>query len=169
MGSPEAQTFYERLLADSRRCEARSGKRILWCHVLPFYSDSLKKLFRDREGVQLLVSDLTYDSMLPLDEQRPLQSIACRLIDNNLNGPLLRRCDSVLKMARRLHADGAVLFCHWGCKQNNGGVFGLQDSLQEAGIKTIILDGDGCDRSNMSQGQFDTRLQAFLEMLEAGI
>jgi len=166
MGSSEAQAFYEHLLSDSRTCEESSGKRILWCHVLPFYSDSLKKLFLDREGVQLLVSDLTYDSMLPLDEQRPLQSMACRLIDNNLNGPLQRRCDSVLKMTRRLHADGVVLFCHWGCKQNNGGVFGLQDSLQKAGIKTIILDGDGCDRSNMSQGQFDTRLQAFLEMLE---
>ena len=30
----------------------------------------------------------------------------------------------------------------------------------------LILDGDGCDRSNTGNGQMSTRIQAFLEMLE---
>jgi benzoyl-CoA reductase/2-hydroxyglutaryl-CoA dehydratase subunit BcrC/BadD/HgdB len=29
-----------------------------------------------------------------------------------------------------------------------------------------VLDGDGCDRENVNDGQMTTRLQAFLEILE---
>ena len=31
----------------------------------------------------------------------------------------------------------------------------------------LLLDGDGCDRANASDGQTATRLEAFLEMLAA--
>lgn len=34
------------------------------------------------------------------------------------------------------------------------------------GFPTLILNGDGCDRRNASDGQTATRLNAFLEMLE---
>jgi len=30
----------------------------------------------------------------------------------------------------------------------------------------LVLDGDGCDRDNINDGQMKTRLKAFLEMLE---
>ena len=32
----------------------------------------------------------------------------------------------------------------------------------------MILDGDGCNPANTSDGQVSTRLQAFMEMLEKG-
>ena len=35
------------------------------------------------------------------------------------------------------------------------------------GIPMLILDGDGIDRRNSHDGQIRTRLEAFLEMLEA--
>ena len=37
--------------------------------------------------------------------------------------------------------------------------------FEEAGLPTLILDGDGCDRSHGGEGQTSTRLGAFLEML----
>ena len=38
--------------------------------------------------------------------------------------------------------------------------------LEEAGIPTMILDGDGCNPANSSDGQISTRLQAYMEMLK---
>lgn len=38
--------------------------------------------------------------------------------------------------------------------------------FEEAGIPLLILDNDGCDRSQGGEGQMATRLEAFLEMLE---
>ncbi len=62
--------------------------------------------------------------------------------------------------------DGVICFCHWGCKQTMGLSARFKQALEEAGHPTLILNGDGCDRSNTSDGQVATRLNAFLEMLE---
>ena len=43
----------------------------------------------------------------------------------------------------------------------------LAEAEQELGIPMLILDGDGIDRRNSHDGQIRTRLEAFLEMLEA--
>ena len=70
-----------------------------------------------------------------------------------------------LEMAERLHADGVVYFCHWGCKQTSGGAGYAKSALERAGYPTLILDGDGCDTGNVNDGQMVTRMQAFLEQL----
>jgi benzoyl-CoA reductase/2-hydroxyglutaryl-CoA dehydratase subunit BcrC/BadD/HgdB len=70
-------------------------------------------------------------------------------------------------MSKKLRADGVVYFCHWGCKQTLGGAQFVKDYMESAGYPALILDGDGCDRGNINDGQMLTRMQAFLEMLEA--
>ena len=42
----------------------------------------------------------------------------------------------------------------------------VKSSLEKDGLPTMILDGDGCNPANTSDGQVSTRLQAFIEMLE---
>jgi benzoyl-CoA reductase/2-hydroxyglutaryl-CoA dehydratase subunit BcrC/BadD/HgdB len=140
-------------------------KRVIWCHVLPYYVEPLKEVFNFSDKYQLLISDLNYDQVVELDEGDILGSMARRLIMNHFNGSVERRVESVTRMADKLGADGAVIFCHWGCKQSNGGAFILRDALKSAGIDTLVLDGDACDRSNTNEGQLATRLQAFLEIL----
>ena len=44
----------------------------------------------------------------------------------------------------------------------------MKAGLEEAGFPTLVLDGDGCARRNMPEGQVATRVQAFLEMLQSG-
>jgi benzoyl-CoA reductase/2-hydroxyglutaryl-CoA dehydratase subunit BcrC/BadD/HgdB len=70
-------------------------------------------------------------------------------------------------MAGQLKADAVVYFCHWGCKQTLGNARLMQDILAAEGIPVLVLDGDGCDRKNINDGQMVTRMQAFLEMLES--
>ena len=64
-------------------------------------------------------------------------------------------------------ADGVVLYNHWGCKATLGISHLLKDALEERGLPCLILDGDGIDSANRSDGQTATRLDAFFEMLEA--
>ena len=40
-------------------------------------------------------------------------------------------------------------------------------ALEEAGLPTLLLDGDSCDRAFGGEGQAATRMEAFLELLEA--
>lgn len=44
----------------------------------------------------------------------------------------------------------------------------LKEKLKDMNIPMLILDGDGIDRRNSHDGQIKTRLEAFLEMLDAG-
>ena len=65
-----------------------------------------------------------------------------------------------------LVGNGAILFAHWGCKGTIGASSLIKSSLEKDGLPTMILDGDGCNPANTSDGQVSTRLQAFIEMLE---
>ena len=67
-----------------------------------------------------------------------------------------------------MKADGAVWFAHWGCKGTIGASSLIKNSLENAGLPTMVLDGDGCNPANSSDGQVSTRLQAYLEMLSEG-
>ena len=40
------------------------------------------------------------------------------------------------------------------------------EALEEAGLPTLLLDGDSCDRGFGGEGQAATRMEAFLEVLE---
>jgi benzoyl-CoA reductase/2-hydroxyglutaryl-CoA dehydratase subunit BcrC/BadD/HgdB len=166
MGTNEALEFYRLQYQDILRCGKSNAKRVLWSHVLPYYLEPLKSALDFNENVQLLLSDMNFDAMLELDEFKPYESMAKRLIMNHFNGGFGRKVDSVLKMTDRLRADAAICYCHWGCRQSNGGAFLLKKALSAKGMPTLILDGDACDRRNTNEGQTATRLQAFLEILE---
>jgi benzoyl-CoA reductase/2-hydroxyglutaryl-CoA dehydratase subunit BcrC/BadD/HgdB len=47
-----------------------------------------------------------------------------------------------------------------------GGARLIREYLEREGFPVLVLDGDGCDRKNINEGQMSTRLQAFTEMLE---
>ena len=72
------------------------------------------------------------------------------------------------KLAKLTDADGGILFAHWGCKGTIGASGLIKKALEDAGLPTMILDGDGCNPANTSDGQASTRLQAFVEMLKEG-
>jgi len=93
--------------------------------------------------------------------------MAERLLKNSFNGGGENRAERCTAMARELKADAAIYFCHWGCKQTLGNAQLIREHLEAEGIPVLVLDGDGCDRKNINDGQMTTRLQAFLEMLEA--
>lgn len=167
MGRKDTLKFYEMLLKDIENYpELKPKKKILWAHVLPFYSESIREYLDCNKDYQLLISDMNVDYLHKLDVNDPYGSIARKIINNSYNGPFERRGNNIVKFAKELNADGVVNFCHWGCKESSGGTLILKDMLNENGIPMLSIDGDAVDRRNSQEGQNKTRLEAFFEMLE---
>lgn len=167
LGTDRAERYFRLMREDvGRAAQVGEKKRILWVHTLPYWQDCVKELFRSGD-CRLLCCDLNFDCDVTMDEERPYESMAERLLQNTLRGPSGRRAERLLGMAKLLKADGVVYFCHWGCKQTLGGAIRTKELLEREGLPTLLLDGDGCDRHNVNEGQMSTRLHAFLEILEA--
>lgn len=167
LGSPEAEE-YARRLADQVAALPRAfrGKRLVWAHTLPHWQDALREILNFSDRVEIVACDMACDFWEAPDPAHPYESMARRLLGSCFNGGARRRVERVLELARRLHADGVVWFCHWGCKQTSGAAQLVKRRLEAAGFPTLVLDGDGCDSGNVNDGQMVTRLQAFLEQLE---
>jgi len=166
-GTEEAEKYFEMLLDDAKKTEETNDRiRILWCHTIPYWQKSIREFFNNSKKYQLLCSDLNFDAIVELDENKPLRSLAIKLLNNYVRGSAHSRAGKILDMAKYLKADGVVYFNHWGCKKTLGGSGITKKILEESGIPVLVLDGDGCDRKNINDGQMKTRLQAFLEILE---
>lgn len=166
LGRPEIERYFELLCEDAQNAAPyRGGNRILWVHSLPYWQNSLRTILNFSEGNQLLCSDMSFDALEEPDPDHPYESMARRLLCNTFNGSMHRRADKIAEMAKKLHANGVVFFCHWGCKNTIGGVGLVRGRLESEGIPMLALDGDGCDRRNINDGQMRTRFEAFLELL----
>lgn len=161
------------------RTGGRSGKghapasagqrpRIYWMHTLPNWQHALRDILDGPAArCELVGNDMTFDSRMTIDLNDPMRSLARRIVENHFNGAGRRRVDATLRMAKEAAADGVVVFCHWGCKQTLGLSQLAKRTFEEAGLPTLVLDGDGCDGRNVADGQMVTRLNAFLEQLKA--
>lgn len=169
LGLPEGEKFMQMLLQDIRNAPPISehASRILWMHVLPNAQEPLKQIFQGAENdrVEVIGCDLAYDNLVPMDPEKPYESMARRIVMSSYNGPGSRRIDKTLQYAEKMHADGILIFCQWGCKQTQGIAFAAKKIFEEAGYPALVLDGDGCDRTNEASGQATTRANAFLEEL----
>ena len=144
--------------------------RIFWMHTLPNWQHALRDILDGPLArCELVGKDIDFDSPMPIDMDDPVRSLARRIVENHFNGPGRRRVEATLAMAKEARADGVVVFCHWGCKQTLGISQLAKRTFEEAGLPTLVLDGDGCDERNVADGQMVTRLNAFLEQLEGRI
>ena len=196
LGSADTLSMARQAMEDFPRAEEFSGLAIAWMHAAPYFSPSLQQMLDANPEAQISVSDMCFNQV-SLDGWRrdgtgalevstdgrlvrdpdapawdhgpgePYEAMAERLIKNTFNGPAARRVERMRDIARAVHADGAVCFCHWGCKETMGASQLAKRQLEEAGIPVLVLDGDGCHRANNAEGQASTRMGAFLEMLRA--
>lgn len=167
LGTPQAEKYFELLLEETRKAPSNQGQlRIMWIHTMPYWQDTFKNIFNFSNCYQLLSSDINLDNLREIPEDNIYEGLAQKLLTNAIGGPIQRRTENILKIAQHLEADCAIYFNHWGCKNTLGGAQYTKVFLQQAGIPTLVIDGDGVDRNNSNSGQMQTRVQAFLEMLE---
>ncbi len=166
LGTPQMEDYARLLCRDLEASQPDKGVRLLWMHTIPYYQMPLRDLLNFNPRCQVVSCDMNFDYPKDLDPEYPYESMARRLVENSFNGSSDRRIDRSLAMCRQQEIDGVVYFCHWGCKQTAAVAQNVKRALEDQGYPVLILDGDGCDRGNSSNGQIATRMQAFVEMLE---
>ena len=63
--------------------------------------------------------------------------------------------------------DGAVIPLNRSCKKWSGATYEMERQLRErAGIPTVCFDGDQSDPRAFSEAQYDTRIEALVEIME---
>jgi benzoyl-CoA reductase/2-hydroxyglutaryl-CoA dehydratase subunit BcrC/BadD/HgdB len=77
----------------------------------------------------------------------------------------LRRVDHIVDLAQQWGVKGAVLALQKFCDTHQFDTPYIQKALGEKGIPLLSLEFD----ITVPTGQFRTRLEAFLEMIEAGV
>ncbi len=168
LGTKGAEKYARMLLRDFKNAApAAGGIRLLWLHTIPQWQEPVRELLNLNKRCQIVGCDLCFEGLVDIDPDQPYESMARRLVCSRWNGGG-ERVNAAVEIAGALRVDGVVCFCHWGCKQTMGLSGVLKSTLEKHGFPTLILNGDGCDRRNASDGQTATRLDAFLEMIEKG-
>lgn len=166
MGKKETYNFYKMLSEEIEKYPESKALRIFWVHLIPFYQETLRKYFNLNNEYQLLGYDFEFDYTEEMDYQHPYEALAKKMINNLYNGKYERKIKGILEIIDELEPDGVINFCHWGCKQSSGGIMLLKEALKSKEVPLLILDGDGIDRRNSHNGQVETRLEAFFEIIE---
>ncbi len=165
IGTPEIMNFYRQMEAEVAAAPDFDGINLFWVHLLPFYQETLTGYLNLSDRYQIQGVEMGMDYQEPLDPAHPLEALAKKMICNIYNGSYERKADLVQEIVREIEPDGVINFCHWGCKQSSGGAMILKEKMQEIGVPFLVLDGDGMDRRNTSDGQIRTRFEAFLEII----
>jgi benzoyl-CoA reductase/2-hydroxyglutaryl-CoA dehydratase subunit BcrC/BadD/HgdB len=168
LGSDEALRYWKMTVDDYGRAVPNRGVKLLWIHTIPFAQPPVRALLNCNTRARIVAFEMSYESMI-IDEKEsdPYLAMARRMVYSAFNGDIDHRIEQVLRVQKLVHADGAVFFGHWGCKATLASSPMVKKALEEKGLPCLSLDGDGCDIRNQGDGQTQTRLQAFIEMLEA--
>ena len=167
LGSAESEAMVDQRYREGCSAPPAQGPQLLGLHTTPYWVPPLRALFNRNPKVQIAASDMSYEGIVEADPNKPYDAMARRLVFSPFNGPVNRRIQRALEVAKQVNADGAVWFCHWGCKHTLGGAQLAKKHFEAAGLPTLLLDGDSCDRGFGGEGQAATRMEAFLELLSA--
>jgi len=144
--------------------------RLFWDNIPLWYNMGLFNYFEKMGGV--LVAE-TYSAAwsLRLDADRPIEALALKSLKSY---PLVscvsikKRMEMVLKACKDYSIDGAVLHRNKSCVPITLGQMDIKRALEkELDIPSVIIDADHMDAQNFSFAQFQTRVDAFMEMLVA--
>ena len=167
-GSEESLKYTKMLLEDVKKAPKGEGLHILWMHMMPFLQEPVKDVFNYSQNVHIRACDFVADGFQRMQASDPYEALAEKMVNCIYNGSVKQRIRRAQELANLTEADGGILFAHWGCKGTIGASSLIKNSLENAGLPTMVLDGDGCNPANSSDGQVSTRLQAYLEMLSEG-
>ncbi len=142
--------------------------RLFWDNIPLWYNMGLFNYFEKMGGV--VVAE-TYSAAwsIRLDVDHPIEALAMKSL---MSYPMVscvsmkRRKEMVIKACRDYKIDGALLHSNKSCVPITMGQMDIKRALQEElGIPSVVIDADHMDARNFSVAQFETRVDAFMEML----
>jgi benzoyl-CoA reductase/2-hydroxyglutaryl-CoA dehydratase subunit BcrC/BadD/HgdB len=176
-GTREAVDYYQLLLAEMKQRIAdgigavpNEKYRLLWDNLPVWYRTKwLSEKFAAHDAC--LVAD-TYTSawcgsLKYVDENNFLETMAECYTRIYLNIGVDEMARTVLEMVDKYDVDGIVMHSNRSCKPYSLGQYDIQRIVeQQKGIPSLMLEADMTDERKFSESQIETRIDAFIEVLQ---
>ncbi len=157
----------------SRRIkENRSGVkdekvRLLWIQNRIQFKNPLVDTLEKEYRAVIVSDELNSITWGPIDPDDPFEGLARRAISIPFNGVTQHRIDHLKQLAKDYRIQGAINPCNWGCRQGTGTRGLVEAGLREVGVPVLNLEVDCVDERKFTEGQFRTRIEAFMEMIQS--
>lgn len=173
-GTDEAITYYSTLLAEliDRVAEKigvvkRESCRLYW-DGMPIWGKlrSLSNLFAS-QGADVVASTYCNSWILDtMDERTPFESTALAYGQIFINRSEHAKERIMTELLADYRIDGVVYHDARTCTNNSNASFGMPQRMAAAtGIPSLVIEGDLCDLRFYSEGQTETKIEAFIEQL----
>lgn len=182
-GTPATLQYFEALDKDLRE---RIGKgeyavpaekrRIMWTGVFPFFHMKLLDWIEDEfEAVVLAVlsfDDFFLSGNAEWDLRDPFAALARKMLfysGSCFLGPFSYdiQMKGLIQMCRDMRVNAQIYFAPLGCREGCGYMRLFKDTLKrEAGLPTLVLDGDPGDARVVSVEQMKLKVTEFFRMME---
>ena len=140
--------------------------RVMWDGIAcwPHLADTYKVL--KKYGINMVTS--TYpDSWYIVYETNDLDGMARAYSSNYVNRNMDFGVDNISKLVEEYKLDGIIYHSNRSCKFMDFRQFEVQRRVEErTGVPSVIFDGDQTDPRAFSLAQYETRIQALVEMME---
>lgn len=140
--------------------------RLMWDGIAcwPYLADTYKVL--KKNGINMITS--TYpDSWTIVYDSGDLDGMAKAYSSNYVNRNLDYGVDNIVRIVQEFSLDGIVYHSNRSCKFMDFRQYEVQRRVQErTGVSSVIFDGDQTDPRAFSLAQYETRIQALVEMME---
>ena len=176
-GTQQAVDYYEMLLAEMKKRIAdgigaipNERYRLLWDNLPVWYRTKwLSEKFAAQDAC--LVAD-TYTSawcgsLKYVDENNFLETMAECYTRIYLNIGVDEMAQTVMAMVDKYDVDGIVMHSNRSCKPYSLGQYDIQRIVEkQKGIPSLMLEADMTDERKFSESQIETRIDAFIEILQ---
>ncbi|MEG1086380.1 MAG: 2-hydroxyacyl-CoA dehydratase family protein [Anaerovoracaceae bacterium] len=174
-GNKDGETLFK-LWHDELEQKAKEGKgpwnsadekyRVMWDGIAcwPHLSTTFKTL--KKYGINMVTS--TYpDSWNVRYEKNDLDGMAKAYASNYANRNLDYGTRNVAKLVEDFSLDGIIYHSNRSCKLMDFRQYEVQRRITDmTGCPSVVFDGDQTDPRTFSEAQYETRIQALVEMME---
>ncbi len=141
------------------------SNRLYWVHLFPPYASKLVRYLERDLGSAIVGEEIFYIPKDNLDIDSPYKSLARKIISHPVHGSIESRKDHILKEVIEHNVAGVINFSPNYCRVARGVVPLLREELGKIDIPLLELTGDPIDSRNYSLSQMETRIEAFIEVV----
>ena len=169
----ELRKARERFGGNSTIESGREKFRVAWDGITLWYKVDLYRKVLAEKGARVVTESYTESFAIRQQPAAPtvketLRQIARELLVVPYTLNLDRRIAYYEQVIREFDLDGIILFANQSCRPQSTGLLDLRDALvAKTGIPVLLLHTDHCDPRAYAEGAINTRIEGFIEMMEA--
>lgn len=140
--------------------------RVMWDGIACWPNLSVTYKTLKKFGINMVTS--TYPESWNIKyESNDLDGMAKAYSSNYANRNLVYGRENVSKLVKDFDLDGIIYHSNRSCKLMDFRQYEIQRMIEEeTGVPSVVFDGDQTDPRIFSEAQYETRIQALVEMME---